>query len=196
MNPGNLFVVLVRVLLSDCLSPFFFLHFFLSSFRCTSTFKKQDSLHNTEIDFLHLVLQMQEEIRIDNSCPNHFPYPNASFQSVYGNSATLRWDLSKPASLSKEGYVIPYPPGAEQMSNTMVNLSPVVSVQKKMTAIKCKEALFQLEKDGFVEIVTAPNLDHMGEKTDDGFHRAYSKQNILLYFKGTPILSIVHTAKW
>jgi len=98
--------------------------------------------------------------------------------------------------MSKEGWLIPYPAGAEQMNDTMVELSPGVRFRKKGTVLRFLALFVKFEGGNLVEIVTGPNLDKMGEATADGNMHAYAKQNTLLYFKGTPILSIVLIAKW
>ena len=69
------------------------------------------------------------------------------------------------------------------MSDTMVDLSPGISEQKKRTVSKFKVLLFQLEEleAEMIEIVTGPNLDKMGDVTADGNMCAYAKQNSLLY---------------
>jgi len=95
----------------------------------------------------------------------------------------MKRNLAKPCALRKEGWIIPYLAGAEQMSDTMVDLSPGISEQKKRTVSKFKVLLFQLEEleAEMIEIVTGPNLDKMGDVTADGNMCAYAKQNSLLY---------------
>jgi len=140
---------------------------------------------------------MLQDLRIDDLCPNCWPYPKELFQSRYGDFLGLeKWNVAKPCGVSKEGWLIPYPPGAKQMSDTMVELSLGVRFQKKKTVVRILDLFPMFEENNLIEIVTGPNLDKMGEVTADGNMRAYAKQNTLLCFKGTPILSIVLIAKW
>jgi len=140
---------------------------------------------------------MCQELRIDDSCPDRLAYTKESFQSFYGDCHGLKkWDVAKPCVRSKEGWLVPYPAGAEQMTDTMVNLSLGVRFQNKKTVVTINDLLPKFEETNLIEIVTGPNLDKMGEMTADGNMRAYTKQNILNLFKGIPILSIVLIAEW
>ena len=131
--------------------------------------------------------QLQKRIDIDGCA-----YDQESFEEVYGDSQ--KWYTSRPATVSMQGKIVPYPVGVVDVDDMMAASSPAVRKEIKPSANKCLVILFWLHLCGLVEIVTGPNLDKMGETNEDGVLRVYGKQNVLFYFHDFPILSILFKA--
>jgi len=165
--------------------------------------------HSARVSLLtSVIFQILQEVRLDEGCSMGGAYEMDSFVQEYGPAnGKMKWDCSKQASLSRHGYVIPCPPEAQRMSPLEIGSSPAVRKNAKTTGLRCALVLFDLEQNGKVELVVAPNLVDMGQKSTDGVVFSYVKQNALLYLgklgisltptEGSfPILSILPTAPW